>query len=407
MRHAFVLALVLAACGDPPPLTIRYQLTTGPDQVCLDATMHPAATCSDVARPCDTYLSIRIVSPSDPTQAYVSVCQPVTGRDDLCSLAGVDLPSGMQLPEQTLEVQIALFAKDELVDVDGDGALDCPTTTKYAPGGLPVSALPLDGTPLPAVGGAAYYHPGDSQTVVSLGCTSQKDLAWCQSDSAIAVTATVKDFDNQLSVTEQEGNQLLLSVGEPHMDASSGEYVLDASDTADVARKVQGPVPSWATTLTTPFTQAACLEVLDVGPDITPALTCQSASSTTRMLDFNGVRLSHATLVQLLAAAKLAQVPAKGLVVGIVVDYTGTPLADIPVTATGGSVLYVSSDRSAIINNPGTSSSGIFLSEDAPFGTVFTAQGGSMLPSAPSAYGGLVDGKVTIVVLQFEKPQGT
>jgi len=48
-----------------------------------------------------------------------------------------------------------------------------------------------------------------------------------------------------------------------------------------------------------------------------------------------------------------------------------------------------------------TSSSGVFASLDAPFGTQFSALSG--LEEA-KGFGGLVMGKVTIVIMQFTTP---
>jgi hypothetical protein len=49
-----------------------------------------------------------------------------------------------------------------------------------------------------------------------------------------------------------------------------------------------------------------------------------------------------------------------------------------------------------------TTASGIFVSRDAPYGTSFAA---AQTNQAISAMGGLVEGKVTVVVLQFDIPQ--
>ena len=413
MKHAAVaLVLALAACGDPPPLTIKYELTAGPDQACMDSAMQPARTCSDVAMPCEMYLSVRVVSPDDPTQAFISVCQPVTGQNDLCSIAGIDLKP-VAIPEQTLEVEVALYPADKLVDADGDGKKDCPTDPKFAPGGLPVSAIPLDGSPLPAVGGSAYYHPGDTETDVALGCTSQADLGWCESQNTIDITATVKDFDQLgFSITAAEGDQLILSTGEPQPSINPGEYVLNPNTTEDLARTVVGPVPSWGASIDQMFTSAACLEVLEDAPQTTPALTCKAVTPDEHAIDFTGIRLAPATLQQVLSAGGLSSLPMRGLVVGMVVDYTGAPVANRTVTATPPpgtmgtpEIDYLSADRTHVVSGA-TSTSGIFFSPDAPFGTVFSASGSGMLP-APVGYGGVVDGKVTVVVLQYTKPQGT
>jgi hypothetical protein len=123
------------------------------------------------------------------------------------------------------------------------------------------------------------------------------------------------------------------------------------------------------------------------------------------MVDLTGVRLAKASLDQVLKTLGLAGTfPEKGLVLGMVLDNNGNPLSGVVVTSTAGLVEYLSADRRNILTGA-TSSSGIFVSRDAPFGSTFSAHG-SVVQMVPSGYGGLVDGKVTIVVLQFQQPQG-
>ena len=50
-----------------------------------------------------------------------------------------------------------------------------------------------------------------------------------------------------------------------------------------------------------------------------------------------------------------------------------------------------------------TSTSGIFVSRDAPYGTIFSA---FVVNQAVNAIGGLVDGNATIVILQLDEPIG-
>lgn len=418
MMRAACLAIVLAACGDPPPLTIKYELTSGADQACMDSMMQPAKSCTDVAMPCQMYLSVRVVAPSDPTQAFITLCKPVTGQKDLCSIAGLDLPQA-RIPAQTLQVQVALYPEDALTDVDGDGALDCPTDLQFAATGLPVSAVPFGGQPLPAVGGSAYYHPGDPETDVALGCTSQDELAWCQADNAIDVTAAIDDFDlledglPSPSVTEALGDQLRVSVGEPFQSINPDEYVLNPASAQDLMRTVEGPEPAWGEPVMLTFQQAACLEVLEDSAQTTPTLTCKPVTPDQRAIDFTGVWLSRTTLQQVLATVGQPDVPTRGLVLGIVLDDTGQPKPGVTVLATSSDPMhvpapdleYLSPDLTKQVTG-GTSSSGVFVSQDAPFGTIFTAQDGST-PTPPVAYGGVVDGKVTLVVLQYTKPQGS
>lgn len=407
MRHALVL-VALVACGDPPPLKIKYQLTAGPDQMCMISPNTPAASCSDVDLPCGAHMSLRIIAPSNPSQAFVSVCKPIIGRKNLCSIDAIELPAGVQISEQTLQVQVAIYPDSELTDLNGDGQLDCPQPADFAPNGLPLDQIPIDGRPIPAIGGSAFYHPGDAQTVVSLGCTSQPDLSTCLGTDTIAVTASVIDFDSQVSVTPALADSLLVSVGEPHMTINLDEYVLNPANVIELPKTTSGPIPGWGDDIMAMFDLNACLEVFEDQPDTTATLVCKGYSKGQKMLDLVGSRLSQATLQQLECALQgncmtmLPMLPKNGLVVGIVLDQTG-PVENAFVTEGAANIEYVSADRRSLIAPiMGTSKSGIFLSSDAIFGSTFTATKGMQ---TAQAIGGVVDGKVTVVVLQFPPPQ--
>jgi hypothetical protein len=402
------LALVLVACGGPPPLAIKYKLSTSPSQQCLNATKTAAESCSDVGLPCEMYLSVRIVSPSDPTQAFVSVCQAVNGRHDLCSIAGVDLPGGISIPEQTLQVQVALYDASDLPR-DDTGNVRCPADPQFSPDGLPVTERSLTGDPPPAVGGMAFYHPGDNQTVIALGCTDPPALQACTQDNSVEVIATVNDFDIPISVPRSIADSLDVLVGEPSPTANPNEYVLSPSNTRALDPVLGAQPPQWGATLDPLFMSSACVEVLEDGPEIRPTLTCRPVSATDRKLDLTGVRVQLATidgLLKLVDPMHTATLPAGGIVIGMVVDSTGTPVPNMTITASAMATIdYVSADRTQLVLG-GTSPSGIFLSLDAPYGTTFSAHGASMLQLA-TGFGGLVHGKVNVVVLQFNQPQGT
>jgi uncharacterized membrane protein (DUF441 family) len=391
-------AIALAACSDPPPLTIDYTLATD-GQVCTGMSGGSAQSCLDVALPCDTYMSLRIVDPAEPTHAYLSVCQPVTGLKDLCSIAGIGIPAAA-LPAQTLEVEVAIYPTSELVDADGDGLKDCPLDPLFA-NGLPVPQL-LDGSPIPAIGGAAYYHVGDVKTTVPLGCTSQDHLDGCLALDTIEVTATAVDFDTDLTASDTLANELELFVGEPKVPANGnlGEFVLAPGQTTPLTR-TPSQIPSWSAADMQAFDQFACVEVLDESTTvITPVLTCQSAGPSSTMLDFAAARIAPATLQKLLiAATMLPGVPAIGITIGVVLDETGEPIGNAMVTSSSGKVQYVTADGLSLVDDM-TTVNGIFVSLNAGFGTTFTLDAGT------HAIGGLVDGKVTAVVLQHKMPMG-
>jgi hypothetical protein len=389
------VVLALAACGDPPPLKIKYKLS-GSGQQCMNGSV-AAQSCSDVALPCAAHLGVRIIPPGDPTRAFVSICEPIIGRPDLCSIAGINLPDGVTIPEQTLEVEVAVYPDNEFGG-------DCPTDSKFAPDGLPVSD-----TGAPAVGGAAYYHPGDSETTILLGCTDQAALAACQMDDSIIVNATVNDFD-AVSLSKMAADQLELFVGEPHASPEQpNEYILNPTATKALDRTAPQP-PAWGTTLTMAdqtalmLIDSICVEVLDFSTVIRPILVCKPYTQADKTISLTGVRIAGPTLDQILAADALADIPQGGIVIGMVVDSNFMPVAGVSVAPSSG---YLSEDRTRFLAPGGastTTSNGIFIA-NAPYGTMFTAHGATMLQVA-SGFGGVVDGKVTVVMLQFPNPQG-
>lgn len=397
MKWALAI-LALAACGDPPPLQLKYALATK-DQVCTASNGQPAHSCSDVAMLCKSVLSVRIISPSDPSTPFVSQCVPVIGRPDLCSIAGIDLPPPTgKIPAQTLEVQVAVYVDSDL-DHDDAGNPICPTDLQFTPEGLPA-----EGPPSPAIGGRAFYHPGDTETVVALGCTDEPAIQdpTCVNQNAVAVTADVEDFDSEVSVPPALADQLNVLVGEPQAVTigATTAYELSPTQTRPLDRKIQGPTPGWGASVDLKLVATVCLEVLEDVPQATPAVTCKRLPSLgVQQLKLTGVRLAKATLDEILTALHLTLFPAQGLVVGIVLDQLGNPVANVQVTVDDpsnpmASVLALSENRQQVLAGA-TTSNGIFLSTNAGYGAMFS------VGTRGSAFGGLVAGKVTTVVLQL------
>jgi hypothetical protein len=132
-------------------------------------------------------------------------------------------------------------------------------------------------------------------------------------------------------------------------------------------------------------------------------------AESAKTISLIGTRLSttapNNTLSQILHALALPQFPDHGLVVGMVLDFLGNPVANLQVMPTAGSIQYLTADRASTTmgTTSSTSSNGIFISQDAPYGTTFRA----LSPLASKAeLGGLVDGKVTIVILQLDNQPG-
>jgi hypothetical protein len=396
---------VVAAC-DPPPLTLRYKLTDGDAQACVGDTGNRATQCSQISMLCDAVLSVRIVPPNDPAVPYVSVCQAIEGND-LCHISEIALPQpSVPVPEQTLELQVAVFPASAVPRDPVTGNLQCPTNVRFAATGLPIAAenpcSPDDPQcpPVPAIGGRAFYQPGDEKTVVTLGCTDQPQLTACAARRKITVFAAVHDFTSRTSVGPMLADRLALSVGEPQPE--DAEYVLALEHTRPLMRSATA-TPTWHAEIADEsfdLVNYACVEVLETVAQATSSVVCR-ADFDPALITFTGVRLDKSTLRELLDALELPRFPDAGLTVGIVVDHYFEPAAGIIVTTTGGSVEYLSADRKSTTTT-GTSNNGIFLSQDAPFGTQFSALVPNLPP--PPVIGGRLREKVTIAIIQLERP---
>ncbi len=402
MKRALVL-VALAACSDPPPLTIKYALKTEGSQLCYSnlAAQTVAASCTEVSMLCRSVLDLRVVSAADTTKQYVRLCQEVIGRPNLCSIAGVDLPAPVaSIPEQTLEVEVALYRWDDLAH-DDQGNPICPSDLAFGADGLPVSSAPS-----PAVGGRAFYHPGDTTTVVDLGCTDEAAIQdpKCANMNTVAVTATVKDFDSEVSVTPMLADNLSVSIGEPDVITvgTMTEYELPSIHLHALDRTVTGPIPGWGSAVDIELVASACLDVFEGVGQATPSTVCKPVLAGQSQVDLPGVRVATTTVNQILTAYSLPSFPAQGLVIGMVLDNVGNPAPNVTVVASDGTaVSYLDTTRTHLVVG-GTTTNGIFMSTAAAYGTTFTAQGNGI--NDPTGFGGLIQGKVNVVVLQFTNP---
>jgi hypothetical protein len=388
-RVVFVLAF--AACNTPAP-SLRLALAGPPSQAC------PSTDCAQVPMNCKAVMSIRIVDPLDPTSPYLSQCVdvPTNRNQDMCAIASVDLES-TALPVRDLEVQVALYPLSVIQPDPMNPELVCPTRVSYSA----ATGFPVEQSPAPALGGRAFYHPGDEKVIVTLGCT---DLAAinesCIDSNPVTVVATVDDFLTRFSVpggSPSLADGLRVSVGEPSKQAD-GTFVLSARDLLPLERASEGPIPTWGGNIDHPFQAYACLEVLEAGVERTATVRCEAATASDQ-LDLGGVYLEKMELDSIVGALGLGGVPDEGLTMGIVVNASGRPVENVVVSASTGTVSY-------LVEQPGTpdmfvtgatSATGVFVSRDAPFGTAFSA----VVAGQPiQGIGGLVEGRVTIVILR-------
>lgn len=405
MKRALVLAACVVAACETPDLRIVYRLADGTaGATCVTSETSASPSCADVPMQCQSVLHLRILRPNDPNAPFVSICEDIrlNAARDMCAIGNVDLPR-VELPRETLEVQVTVWPREAVLDPE-TGDLDCAK--------VPVEfdatrGFPVAGANNPAFGGRAFYQPGDEETIVTLGCVDVASVneGTCAGSTDVIVTATVGDFENlPFSVSSTIGDRLTVSVGEPKPfdDGERTGHVLSSANVAILDRKAIAPTPSWEGAANLDFASAACIQVLEDSAQATSALRCKPVNGET-MLDLPGVRLPRSTLDQVLASIGAATFPESGMTVGIVLDSVGAPVPNVVVESTAGAVQYLNATRTGLDLGGRTTTSGMFLSRDAPFGTTFSS---FQVDQMATGLGGNVDGKVTVVILLFDNPIG-
>ncbi|HEX3764172.1 MAG TPA: hypothetical protein VHW23_36010 [Kofleriaceae bacterium] len=374
----------LCACSTPTP-QIVLGLAAGPTQACPQ-------DCASIPMPCDAVMSIRIVDPgadpTDPNQRLLDQCVtvPPNNKNNLCALNQINLDP-VSLPVRDLAVQIAVFPGSE-VPVDGAGKLKCPDVAYSSATGFPVEQAAA-----PAFGRQAFYHPGEATVNIDLGCTDLSAMQageTCIDPSAGAATATVDDFNTRVPVTVGPGgtaNDLFVWSGEPHV--FNGSFVLTPADV--VAMRLDGDgTPHWTAETAQTFSRYACVEVLEDVAQPVATLHCALASDPRGEL--TGYLISHMDLGPIIQTVMGGGTfPDSGLTIGVVVDATAKAVGNVAVKASGPA--HIMYPQGGSLSHDATFNNGIFVSDDAQFGTMFS------VPGARPALGGLVAGKATIVVL--------
>jgi adenosylhomocysteinase len=114
------------------------------------------------------------------------------------------------------------------------------------------------------------------------------------------------------------GNVDIITLERTNPQTQMIEWELGPSDVTSLPRTVQGPVPAWRDDqVATSFMRAACVQVLEDGPQETPTITCHAANKDDKALDLRAFRLAKSTLGQAFNVLRLPGVPDQGLVVGI------------------------------------------------------------------------------------------
>lgn len=395
MRY-LVVVVAVAACGNPQP-QLHIDFAGGPTQAC------PSTACTEVPLTCDAVMGIRVFDTKSHDHPLLEQCDVIPPNRDanLCAYRTIDMDP-VDLPVEDLEIQVAVYPLSRVAYDPTTKKYTCPPAVAYGQ----ATNLPIEQVPTPALGGRAFYHPGDKDVSVTLGCT---DLAAinedpsCVATTGAQITATVSDFSTRQPVENgQTGASLLrVAIGEPR--ALDTTYVLNPIDEVELHLVKDSSPPSWTAEVDQTFNKYICLDVLELGPEVTPVLQCSTVEAGPQV-DLRGIRLHRNDLrniLQALTNASINSFPDDGLTIGIVLDQTSAGAADYVVdTGRQGTVTYLSGPTT--FGGTKTSKTGIFVSTDAPFGTRFTTTGAR---PTRSAIGGKVAGKVTVVILPPMGPQ--
>lgn len=395
MARAAVI-LVLAACDAPAP-SLNIAFAGPPSQAC------PSTACGKVPMKCPAVMGIRIVDPTDPDPDHPMYpqCTEMTpnGHKDMCVVATVPL-SAPALPVRDLEVQIAVFPKPAIpVDPADLNHLMCPNNVQYSA----ASGFPVEQAPTPALGGRAFYHPGDQAVTVTLGCTDLDTLnSWCAGSEAVQVAASLENFKDRFQVTDLSiVDRLDVSAGEPR--AVGNAFELNPTATTPLALIDGNGRPAWKGEITSPLIRYVCLKVRDNAAETTATASCTRVTPD-RELDLVGDLLAKSQLDAVVKALALPEFPPQGLTIGVVVDQVGDPVPGAVVTVKQYAIAYQANDFE--FSGTATSGLGVFVSTDAPFGSEFSTDvviGG--IRQTLTGIGGLIEGMATIVVLRPEGQQ--
>jgi hypothetical protein len=224
------------------------------------------------------------------------------------------------------------------------------------------------------------------------------------------VTTRVIDFDDRILVPGSFADRLEVSIAEPAFNAVTDEWSISQGDLVDLEATALRPELIWEVDYPYDFAKTACLQVLSEDLGAAATIRCYSAAPTDlpdHQLDAEGTHLDETTLDRIQQALGGAPLPSQGLVVGQVLDALGNPAAGATVAPSYGSAQYLSADLTSTAGLTETTSSGVFVSTDSPFegsageSNVWTASAGGRA-SEGVVIGGLINDKVTIVVLRLE-----
>lgn len=403
----------LAACDDSVQfrLRIEWQRATAESsaQACPQL-LDGSYSCRAIPLSCDVQVRVRIVGATNDV-TYYSDCFPILSNGDACQLAALPIES-RAIPNEMVRVQVIVWTFQELMDSGLTPAQlaesgGCPVSTPFDVGGLPrLGATPvqpgLTREPIPALGGETYFLVGQSPTAtVTLGCPKYPslDAPVCRDDN-LRIQATIRDPNDFFSIDRPpESANMSVQYGLPV--ESEGVYrVVSSGLSPALDASPEGTPLTWNGVLLEPPGELGCL-VTDRNDVAAPSIHCFDTTvpdEGTMIAD--GFQVGSQLLRDMRRVLSLIDVPPEGIVLGVVVDADGQPVANANVTADGASIVYP--DDSFVGVRSSTNSKGFFISRDAGFETEWRATGPNNTRDDGSARGGLVEFYVSVVVVRLD-----
>ncbi len=358
---------------------------------------------------CGATISIRLTDPDTgellvrPSGEELSHCIAVAPGETICSLR--DLGDQLQLfdmPAQTVRVEVALWSQEDVKP----GA--CPRTGRFEL--FDVQGRPQTNfRPAPAFAGAAYFRAGEASDVsVPLACPNPGLLSSndCEANQLTDVEAFVTDIGTLQLIRDTQAPSITVSVGETRIvpDDQGGAFsVLEAADTYDLRLDDKGVTPVYKESVPQRFGidgKLACSTSLEGAAQATTTVFCEEVPDSAEDLTLHPILIRKTTVDAVLNAMGAAEFPEGGLLIGRVVNEGLSPSPGVAVTPSVGSVSYLSADLSDITPTL-TSDSAYFIASDVPADATWTASHFDGRRHTGSPRGGVVQGKVSGLIIQM------
>jgi hypothetical protein len=427
-RIVAVLAALAAACGPPgDPLDIRYSLSLGPENACRDAADELVMSCNDLPMTCESVVMLRIVEPGTSNR-FIDECvriaptiNPDTGiLPTLCQLETAPFSGQGRMPTDRVEIQVAVFPWVTL-QKDAMGDPICPADVEFTATGFASPSNSIQ----PAVSGRAFADGYDREVTVELGChdLSLIDNDVCRDETYLDLEVTVLNFETLLPLSETTASRVAVSIVEPH--EAGFQWVLNPDETVDLDQdptasgRWRGRVPLGGENRLQ-LDRQICVHVQPTtGSRRIPTLACVPVTPPLpSSLTLTGYLVQDTALNSYLPAfLGVDEFPSDcdnsncGLLLGKVIDAVnpdqGVPGAIVTDNnLTADSILYLSEDGSSAVTT-GTTSSGVFMSLNAPMEEDDQQQLNSWAALGPfiqstTPIGGEVSDVITTIVIEVD-----